>query len=80
FRAVENGCSQIRITLNGYSQVVNPRGKILYSRHSFTTPRICEVVRVPVQTRRTLYPLSSDLFAMINLVALFYFLSVSLGK
>ena len=78
FRAIENGCTQIRITLNGYSQVVNPWGRVLYSRDSFTTPRICEVVNIPVQRRKTLYPLAGDLFAWANLITLFYFLSMAL--
>ncbi|MHA2610284.1 MAG: nitrilase-related carbon-nitrogen hydrolase [bacterium JZ-2024 1] len=80
FRGLENGCTQIRITLNGYSRVTNPWGRVLYSRNTFASPRICEVVRIPVHRRRTLYPMAGDLFAWMNVVVFLYFLSMALIK
>ncbi len=73
FRAVENGCVQVRVTMNGYTQVVEPTGRILFSRSSIAFPRICEAVSIPLWKKKTLYPILGDIFAMANLILLIYF-------
>ena len=68
FRAVENGCSLVRPTIQGVSIATDPYGRVLaYHDYYSNTPRLL-VVGVPSRGVRTLYAMCGDLFSLICIV------------
>jgi apolipoprotein N-acyltransferase len=67
-RAVENGCSLVRPTMQGLSIATDPYGRMLaYHDYYSDTPRI-SIVGVPSRGVRTVYAMCGDLFSVICIV------------
>ena len=65
FRAVENGCSLVRPTMQGLSIATDPYGRMLaYHDYYSNTPRL-SFVGVPSHGVRTVYAMCGDLFSII---------------
>lgn len=68
FRAVENGCSLVRPTIQGLSIATDPYGRMLaYHDYYSNTPRL-SIVGVPSRGVRTVYAMCGDLFSIICIV------------
>ena len=68
FRAVENGCSLVRPTVQGLSIATDPYGRILsYHDYYSNSPRL-SIVGVPSRGVRTIYAMCGDLFSLICIV------------
>ncbi len=68
FRAVENGCSLVRPTIQGLSIATDPYGRMLaYHDYYSNTSRLI-VVGVPSRGVRTVYAMCGDLFSIICIV------------
>ena len=67
-RAVENGCSLVRPTIQGLSIATDPYGRMLaYHDYFSNTPRVT-IVGVPSRGVRTLYARIGELFSIICVV------------
>jgi apolipoprotein N-acyltransferase len=65
FRAVENGCSLVRPTMQGLSIATDPYGRILaYHDYYSNTPRL-SIVGVPSRGVRTIYATCGELFSIV---------------
>jgi len=65
FRAVENGCSLVRPTVQGLSIATDPYGRMLsYHDYYSNSPRL-SIVGVPSRGVRTIYSMCGDLFSII---------------
>ena len=68
FRAVENGCSLVRPTMQGLSFATDPYGRVLaYHDYYSNTPRLT-IVGVKSRGVRTIYAMFGDLFSIISVV------------
>ncbi|GAB3578116.1 apolipoprotein N-acyltransferase [Amycolatopsis endophytica] len=71
FRAIENGFTMLRPTMEGMSEVVDPLGRVLASTDYFRGGEDPAVVAyVPSHGTRTIYATVGDLFAWLCLAAL----------
>jgi apolipoprotein N-acyltransferase len=67
-RAVENGCSLVRPTIQGLSIATDPYGRILaYHDYYSNAPRL-SIVAVPARGVRTIYAMCGDSFSLICIV------------
>lgn len=74
FRAVEQGASLVRPTMNGLSLATDYRGRLLAEMDHYATTDRVMVANVPLSGARTIYTQVGDLFAwacLAGLVALF---------
>ena len=70
FRAVENGCSLVRPTVQGLSIATDPYGRVVaYSDYYSKTPRLT-LVGVPSRGVRTIYAMFGDWFSYCCIAAL----------
>ncbi len=70
FRAVENGCSLVRPTVQGLSIATDPYGRLLaYHDYYSNTPRLT-MAGVPSRGTRTIYSKCGDLFSHCCIVLL----------
>jgi len=70
FRAVENGCSLVRPTVQGLSIATDPYGRMLaYHDYYSNTPRL-SIVGVPSRGVRTFYAVFGDLFSIVCIFTL----------
>ncbi len=68
FRAVENGCSLVRPTIQGPSIATDPYGRMLaYHDYYSNAPRL-SLVGVPSRGVRTIYAICGDFFSIICIV------------
>ncbi len=68
FRAVENGCSLVRPTMQGLSIATDPYGRMLaYQDYYSNTPRL-SIVGVPSRGVRTIYGACGELFSIVCIV------------
>jgi apolipoprotein N-acyltransferase len=79
FRAVENGCSLVRPTIQGLSIATDPYGRILAYHDYYSNKSRLSIVGVPSGGVRTVYAMCGDLFSIIcsvlflGLIGLVYF-------
>ncbi len=67
-RAIENGCSLVRPTIQGLSIATDPYGRMLaYHDYYSNTPRL-SIVGVPSRGVRTIYATYGELFSIICIV------------
>jgi apolipoprotein N-acyltransferase len=68
FRAIENGCSLVRPTMQGLSIATDPYGRMLaYQDYFSNTPRLL-IVGVPSRGVRTIYGTFGELFSIVCIV------------
>jgi apolipoprotein N-acyltransferase len=80
FRAVENGCSLVRPTVQGLSIATDPYGRMLaYHDYYSNTPRL-SIVGVPSRGVRTIYALCGELFSLICIMLFFAFIGLAYLK
>jgi apolipoprotein N-acyltransferase len=66
FRAVETGVSLVRVTLNGLSIAVDPRGEVRASSDAFESPGAAMSAVVPATRVPTVYARVGDLFGWLS--------------
>ncbi len=68
FRAIENGCSLVRPTMQGLSIATDSFGRVLaFQDYYSNTPRLL-IVGVPSRGVRTLYAICGELFSIVCIV------------
>lgn len=65
FRAIENGCSLVRPTIQGLSIATDPYGRMLAYHDYFSNKSRLSLVGVPSRGVRTIYAMCGDLFSII---------------
>jgi apolipoprotein N-acyltransferase len=70
FRALEQGTSLVRPTMNGLSLAADDRGRVLASMDHFTAADRVMVAQVPARGSRTLYARVGDAFAWAAILVL----------
>jgi apolipoprotein N-acyltransferase len=70
FRAVENGCSLVRPTIQGLSIATDPYGRVLAYHDYYSNAPKLSIVGVPSGGVRTVYAMCGDLFS-ISCIVLF---------
>lgn len=70
FRAVENGYSLFRQSINGLSLATDPKGNIIASMDHFQSSEWVTVAQVPINGVKTIYSGIGDVFAWISIIAL----------
>lgn len=68
FRAVENGCSLVRPTMQGLSIATDPYGRMLAYHDYFSNAPRLSMVGVPSHGVRTVYAMCGELFSLICIV------------
>jgi len=69
FRAIENGCSLVRPTMQGLSIATDPYGRVLACHDYFSNAPRLSMVGVPSRGVRTVYAMCGELFSLICIVA-----------
>jgi apolipoprotein N-acyltransferase len=79
FRAIEQGVSLVRPTMNGLSLAVNYRGEVLASMDHYATRDRVMLANMPIGSVRTLYSIVGDLFAWLAVFALLGLITLALS-
>jgi apolipoprotein N-acyltransferase len=72
-RAIENGCSMLRTTLEGVTMAADYQGRVLSEMNFYTTLKERTIVtEMPVKGIRTFYSMAGDWFAWSVIILLIY--------
>jgi apolipoprotein N-acyltransferase len=74
YRSIENGCSMVRQTQDGLSNMTDPRGKTITEMHHFNTTSWTMTGHVPTKRIWALYPIIGDLFGWLSFIGLLFFI------
>ncbi|MEZ4796329.1 MAG: nitrilase-related carbon-nitrogen hydrolase [Flavobacteriaceae bacterium] len=80
FRAIENGCSIVRQTLDGVSFIADSRGRYLHKVNHFQTDEWVLSGYVPDKRVPTLYSIIGDLFGWLSILALFFIIVLAMNQ
>ena len=76
FRAIENGCSMLRTTLEGLTMGADYQGRVLSQMDFYKTLNNRTIItELPVKGVRTIYTLAGDWFAWLCLILLIYLIT-----
>jgi apolipoprotein N-acyltransferase len=68
FRAVENGFSLVRLTMEGVSLAVDPYGRLLASLDYYTASERVMIAQVPIHRVQTVFVTFGDWFGWLNVL------------
>ena len=70
-RAIENGFTMLRPTGQGFSAVIDDRGRVLFKQNYFNNPDGIDLVSLPLRSTQTIYSQIGDGMAYLSMAGLF---------
>jgi len=80
FRSIENGMSVVRQSDDGYSLVSDGYGRVLSKENHIGKEGVMMVSEVPVQTIKTVYPISGDVVGLAATLGLLIVIGIVIVK
>lgn len=68
FRALENGVTLVRPTSHGVTEMVDSKGKMIFSNNYFENPDTILLADVPVKSSSSFYAFIGDWFALVSII------------
>lgn len=72
FRALENGVTLVRPTSHGVTEMVDSRGRMIFSNNYFEKPEHILTANIPAKGVHSLYAHTGDWFAFVSLLIFLY--------